>query len=95
VILQGAITATNGDIGEAPEGFNTIRSTGHIDPLTMIAGVATGGNIYTDVIAGFGDNDATVLTNSSGDIRNQTLLRFGDEAVMELYRQLFLQLLGE
>ena len=36
-----------------------------------------------------------ISSYSSGDIRNQILLRFGDEAVMELYRQLFLQLLGE
>jgi len=36
-----------------------------------------------------------ISSYSSGDVRKQTLLRFGDEAVMELYRQLFIQLLGE
>lgn len=32
---------------------------------------------------------------SSGEIRKQILLRYGDEVVMELYRQLFLQLMEE
>lgn len=36
-----------------------------------------------------------ISSYSSGDVRKQTLQRFGDEAVMEHYRQLFLQLLGE
>ena len=34
-----------------------------------------------------------ISTYSSGEIREQTLLRYGDRAVMEQYRQLFLQVL--